>query len=52
MNISLGSAAELETQIEVSNRLLYGDSQTREHISELPIECMKMLTNLSKSFNN
>jgi len=50
--IALGSCAELETQIIISNNLKYlDDSITKRLSDELEIIC-KMITNLIKKINN
>ena len=41
--ISFGSGAELETQLEISRRLSFGDEEKRKQAEELLEEIMKML---------
>lgn len=47
--ISLGSCAELETQIEIAYELNYIDNKIREKIQNLITYESKMLTNLIKT---
>lgn len=50
--IALGSCAELETQITISNSLNYIDDDSAKKLSdEIEIIC-KMITNLIKKINN
>lgn len=50
--ISLGSCAELETQLVIANRLNYLEADIKSKISnDLEIIC-KMITNLIKKINN
>lgn len=46
--ISFGSGAELETQIEITRRLKYGNEETLIKIENLLTEVLKMLFVLSK----
>ncbi|MFH1667663.1 MAG: four helix bundle protein [Candidatus Komeilibacteria bacterium] len=43
LNIAYASGAELETQLEISNRLGYGNIQARQESQALLEEVMKML---------
>jgi four helix bundle protein len=49
LSISFGSGAELETQIEISERLSYGDPDTRKQSKLLTDEVMRMLNALKTS---
>ncbi len=51
LNISLGSAAELETQLEISKKLLFGEKRDYNEIDALLLEVMKMLYKLSATLN-
>lgn len=44
--ISFGSGAELETQLEISRRLLYGNDQKRIKAESVLEEVMKMLNKM------
>lgn len=57
LSIALGSAAELETQIIIANKLSFLTSEDFQRLSELNIEIMKMINSLitalkSKSRNS
>jgi len=45
--ITFGSASELETQLEISERLNFGKSELRNECKSLLDEVMKMLNKLS-----
>ena len=45
--IAYGSASELETQLEVSRRLEYGDSKKRLKAEELLSEVLRMLNKMT-----
>lgn len=46
LNIAYGSGAELETQIEISTRLGFGDKISYNKIDGLLLEIMKMLNKM------
>lgn len=46
---SFGSGAELETQLEISQRLSYGDTEKRARAEEVLEEIMKMLNKMVNS---
>ncbi len=48
ISVALGSGAELETQIEISKQLKYGDSGKIKEIEDLSNEVMRMLFTLFK----
>ncbi|MBP9850897.1 MAG: four helix bundle protein [Candidatus Peribacteraceae bacterium] len=47
--IALGSAAELETQLEICRRLQYGDIAELNQIDTLLLEVLKMLSVMTKT---
>lgn len=47
--VARASTCEVQTQLEISRRLGYGDLQDINHAEELPIEVRKMLFGLLKS---
>lgn len=47
--ISLGSAAELETQLEICKRLGYGNVADLQQIDTLLVEVLKMLSVMTKT---
>jgi len=49
LSIAHGSLAELETQIEIANRLNYIEDTEREHFFESTTEIGKMLTGLKRA---
>ena len=48
LTISLGSSSELETQLEVSRRLKYGNESLRPECEYVLIEVLKMLNRMIK----
>lgn len=50
--ISLGSAAELETQLEISKRLHYGNTVDLEKSESLLLEILKMLSVMIKTLHS
>lgn len=50
--ISLGSCAELETQLVISNKLGYIDSKIYDRLSEMLNYITRMISNLIKSLKN
>jgi four helix bundle protein len=46
LRVSFGSASELETQLEISKRLSYGDKEAIGVIEVLLIEILKMLNKM------
>ena len=48
LRIAFGSAAELETQLEISKRLSFGNKNKYSEIENLLIEILKMLNKITK----
>jgi four helix bundle protein len=51
LNISLGSAAELETQLEISKKLSFGEKRDYNEAESILLEVTKMLYKLSSTLN-
>jgi len=52
LNIALGSAAELETQLEICKRLSYGNTVDTEKSNALLLEILKMLSVMIKTLRS
>ena len=50
--IAYSSSTELETQLELSSRLVYGDKEKHKKIHELLGEVMKMLNSMIKKLKS
>ena len=51
LRVAYGSGAELETQLEIAQRLGMADAVQREQVAALLLEAMKMLNAMIRKFN-